>query len=259
MKGVLYYFSGTGNTKWVADRFEENFKYKNIRLDLLNIENKDDISIEGYEFMIIGTAIYAGTEPKLVDDFINRLPNSNNKLKVIVYSTQGAKTASAVGILKRNLQKKGYNVVIETMFQMGNNYYFAFGKKPDKDEIKNIIDKAKYQVENIVEDFLNNIEVKSGITAIRTGFAQVTAKVFIKFLPSMSKNLKATDKCINCGLCLRNCPKGNIIFENGVTVFHSNCMLCLRCIHLCPVNAITYKDKTIEQTQKEIIKCLHIK
>ncbi len=51
-------------------------------------------------------------------------------------------------------------------------------------------------------------------------------------------------------MCVRNCPKGNIIFENGGVVFHSNCILCLRCIYICPSNAIVYKEKRIDQIEK---------
>ncbi|MBY6828977.1 4Fe-4S binding protein, partial [Clostridium botulinum] len=62
-----------------------------------------------------------------------------------------------------------------------------------------------------------------------------------------------------CGMCVRNCPKGNIVFENGGVVFHSNCILCLRCIYICPSNAIVYKEKRIDQIEKNIIKLLDIK
>nr|WP_242985123.1 hypothetical protein [Clostridium sporogenes] len=35
--------------------------------------------------------------------------------------------------------------------------------------------------------------------------------------------------------------------------------MCLRCIYVCPSNAIFYKEKRIDQIEKNIIKLLDIK
>jgi len=59
MKGILYYFSGTGNTKWVADRFKDEFRLNNIDLQLVNIESLEEINIRGCDFLIIGSSVYA--------------------------------------------------------------------------------------------------------------------------------------------------------------------------------------------------------
>ncbi len=54
------------------------------------------------------------------------------------------------------------------------------------------------------------------------------------------------DKCINCGLCAKECPRrfhenkeqNKIVFEDPT----GSCMLCGHCIALCPEEAILYKD-----------------
>ncbi|MBC2400178.1 ferredoxin/menaquinone-dependent protoporphyrinogen IX oxidase [Clostridium tetanomorphum] len=258
MKGILYYFSGTGNTKWIADKFKNAFNKNEIYIDLVNIENAEEIEIKNYDFLIIGTSIYAGLQPKIVDSFIEKLPNGDF-MKVMVYSTQAAKSASAVAILKKNLEKKGYKVYSQSMFQMSNNYYFAVGKKTDKSTFKIIIDKAEQEVNETVKDFIENRERRIHLNSLRVSIAKFVGKNFNKILPKMSKNLTSTEECIKCGLCLRNCPKGNITFENGHAVFHSKCILCMRCIHICPINVIRYKGEKIDQTQKNMIKSLILK
>lgn len=259
MKGILYYFSGTGNTKWVGDKFKDSFYKQGIEIDLVNIENVEEFKIDNYEFMILGTSIYAELEPKIVDDFIEKLPSNKNNMKTIVYSTQAAKTASAVSILKGKLEKKGYKVVVECMFQMSNNYYFGVGKKTEQDIFNIVKDNAYKKVKEVVENFLKNKDTKVHLNYLRIAGAKLVVKAYIRLLPKMSKNLTSTEECIKCGLCLRNCPKGNITFENSGAVFHSKCMFCMRCIHLCPINAIRYKGKKIEQTQKDMIKNLILK
>jgi len=258
MKGILYYFSGTGNTKWVADRFKEEFRLNNIDLELTNIESLEEVSIKNYDFLIMGFSIYAEMHPKIVDDFLNRLPKTKKNIKAIVYSTQGGKSAAATSIMLRELEIRGFRVVIQSSIKMPNNYYFAVKKKPTLNNQKEILKNAEKKVKHLVSCFLENKELKEGVFLPRIIFGKISGRAFRKALPKLSRSITVTEECIKCGLCLRNCPKNNITFENGYAVFHSKCMLCLRCIHICPKNAIRYKGKKIKQTQKEIINCLEL-
>ena len=50
------------------------------------------------------------------------------------------------------------------------------------------------------------------------------------------------EKCINCGLCEKNCPMDIPLLqykEKGVRVLSTECILCLSCKNVCPVEAIT--------------------
>jgi ferredoxin/flavodoxin len=258
MKGALYYFSGTGNTKWAADRFKEKFNFYGVDLELFNIEKVTELQLDGYDFFIIGTPIHAGSGPKIVDDFVKRFPvnNKDTKMKCMIYSTQAALSASAGAAYRKILEPKGYNVMIQTMIQMPNNYYFAFGRDINEESIKKILDSARRKIKDITGDFIQDKKVVESVSGIRAAVGKVIAKSYWRFLPRASRYLSSTDECTKCGVCLKSCPKSNITFENGHAIFHSNCMMCLRCIHQCPVNAITYKGKKILQIQQDIIKSL---
>jgi Flavodoxins len=258
MKGILYYFSGTGNTKWVADRFKDEFGLNNIDLKLINIESLEEVNMKGYDFVIIGSSIYGKMQPKIVDNFLNILPSAKKSIKAIIYSTQGAKSSSATSVISKMLDMKGFRVVIQSSIKMPNNYYFISGEKPNVDEQKEMLKNAEIKVKNLTSYFLENRESKEKIFFPRLILGKISARAFRKVLPKLSRNITAAEDCIKCGLCLRNCPQNNITFENGHAVFHSKCMMCLRCIHICPKNAIRYKGKKISQTQKEIINCLSL-
>ncbi|MFL0197045.1 EFR1 family ferrodoxin [Clostridium sp. WILCCON 0269] len=258
MKGVLYYFSGTGNTKWVADRFKENFKSYNIDIDLVDMQHLEDKQLKKCDFVIIGSPVYVEFPPKIVKDFLNKLDFLKEGKRVIIYSTQASASSSVPYSIAKCLKKRGYLISVQVSIKMPNNYYFFIGKKPSKDEVNNLLMKADEKVKHSIENFVKNKKIKENTFFVRLEFNKIAHNIFKSVIPRLSKNINSTKDCDKCGLCLRNCPQGNITFEGGRAIFHSKCILCLRCIHICPINAIRYKNKKIDQTQKNIIKVLDL-
>lgn len=258
MDGVLYYFSGTGNTRWAANKLKEQFKRFGRDIDVKTIEKAENINLKPYKYLIIGTPVHAEFPPRLVIDFIDKLPKGNN-MKCIIYSTQGSNSAAAVDYMRKLLIKKGYNIVIQTSFRMANNYFFGGGVERTEEEIDKFSKKAEEKIRHVVEEFFNNHKVKESVFPARILVGKIAFHGFDKMLPKLAAKLSSTEECNKCGICLRNCPKGNITLEDGRAFFHSNCMMCTRCIHLCPVNAIRYKGNKINQIQKDKIQLLELK
>lgn len=259
MNSKLYYFSATGNTKYIADIFKEQFNRFGKNLDLINIENAEEINLEDCEYLIIGTPVHSELPPRLLTDFIFKLPESNTGIKCLIYSTQGASGAVSTEFLKRMLTNKGYKVLIQTSFKMANSYYFAFGVERTEEEIEKYCKNAHEKVKLITERFLKEENYREGAASIRVLLGKVMSGSFYKMLPKLSRNLTSTKDCTKCGLCVRNCPKRNITLEEGHAVFHRSCIMCARCIHLCPSNAIRYKGKKINQNQKKLMKNIELK
>lgn len=262
MKGVLYYFSGTGNTKWVADKFQSIFKTHNIDLKLINIEDKEKVkneSLKKNDFIIVGSPVHAGFPPKIVCNFLDDVKFQNRNTKAIVYSTQGRKSSSMPFFMAKCLKKRGYKIVVQASITMPHNYYFSMGKKIDKCIIEKLLLNSEKKVKYIVENFINNKIIIESKSEIKIYCSKILCNILKKSMPRLSKSISSTQECNKCGLCLMNCPQNNITFENGHAIFHSKCILCMRCIHICPVNAIRYKNKKINQTQKSIINFLELK
>lgn len=67
-----------------------------------------------------------------------------------------------------------------------------------------------------------------------------------------SNKLKISDACVECGLCVQNCPMKNLIMENGKVMAGQKCTMCYRCISHCPKQAITLLGKQVyEQCRYE--------
>lgn len=49
-----------------------------------------------------------------------------------------------------------------------------------------------------------------------------------------------TDRCIGCGLCVKDCPAGNLIMANQKAALKSQaCIKCGHCVAICPQAAVT--------------------
>lgn len=55
--GVIY-FSGTGNTKFVAENIKKVLEEKKFNVDLINIEDNKSIDASKYTYIFIGGPVY---------------------------------------------------------------------------------------------------------------------------------------------------------------------------------------------------------
>lgn len=258
MKIKICYFSGTGNTKWIADNLQKKLTDKNNDVQLFNLAKQEIPDAKEDEFLIIGTPVHAETAPKVVTDFIKELPEASG-LKCAVYSTQGGNTSALPAYIAKKLRAKGYDVIVEAFIKMPNNYYFMTKKEYKGESVDKILNAAEVRVKRMADDIVDLRKDLEPIGFFRIPFVGLGNKILGSYVKSASKNMSVTEKCIGCGLCVRSCPKGNITLEDGQANLHSNCIMCLRCIHICPRNAIYFKGRRIDQIQKPIIKNLNLR
>jgi ferredoxin len=57
----------------------------------------------------------------------------------------------------------------------------------------------------------------------------------------VGKDIVIGSECNHCGLCVRNCPAGNIYEKEGRIGFGLSCNSCMRCIYSCPRKAMGFK------------------
>lgn len=52
-----------------------------------------------------------------------------------------------------------------------------------------------------------------------------------------------TEKCVGCGMCVKDCFPHNLMIENGkARTVSENCMQCGHCVAICPANAVEITD-----------------
>lgn len=247
MKGNIFYFSGTGNTKYIAEIFYKELRKNEVNVSIHSVEYERCVDISGLDFIILGFPIYADNAPMYFIDWMEKnIPDADKEIKAIIFSTR-ASSGSGVELVGRKMIKKGYKVVIKKGFNMPNNYYFHKGFKSTPAEKREyLLKESKKQAEETMKLFLEDKSFSDKHGILRITMADVVSRVAAKFLRGEDKKFSVSDSCIRCGICVNSCPSGNISLKDKIE-FNHNCYFCTRCIHVCPVNAIKFNGKTYEQ------------
>jgi len=247
VKVKIIYFSGTGNTKAVAQTYDKYLSEAGHSVSTQSIE--EHVVIKDIDLLIIGGPIYAGNMPDELINWVRKNVPKTDKTKAVVFSTS-AVLGNAFGVLSigKKLTKKGYQVIDKPTLIMPRNFYVGkYDPTPVKEQKEQF-----YKMLELVKESVVNINPNASINFKSSIGIDLMADLFRMMAKKMGKNFKINEGCIDCGICEKNCPKSNIDLSNKS--YLNKCILCTRCIHNCPVNVISYKGKIIEQyTAKKIL------
>jgi ferredoxin len=243
---MIFYFSGTGNSLYVAKNIAQYNDEKLI--SVAEVMNSEEGSCE-YNLVdneIIGFIypIYAWAPPEMVIKFIERLKLNNYKNNYIfTIATCGENIGNTIKTLDNCLKKKNWCLNSGFSISMPNNYIILGNVDTKEVENKKLL---------AAEDTLKNInsilkERREGIYQVEKGaMPGVLTSVINPLFNKMAINTKkfyANDNCNGCGLCESVCNCKTIKVQDKPK-WGKECTQCLACIHLCPTKAIQYGKGT---------------
>ena len=249
---MIFYFSGTGNTRWVATAIA-----KALDEELFSIP--DLIRTGHYEFALkegerLGFCFptHGWQPPRIVRDFIRELRLNITPDYCWALTTCGDNTGETMTILNKDLQKKGLQA--ETLFSviMPESYVcLPFMKTDPEDKERWKIENAERQLHHIVSILKDR---KRGIEELEKGatprlYSYVIGEYFNKRMVTDKKFTVDADVCIQCGKCEKVCPVDNIKGTPPVWLHNGWCTSCLACYHYCPVHAINFGKITRRRDQ----------
>ncbi len=101
-------------------------------------------------------------------------------------------------------------------------------------------------------DFLKNVVILGGTVVAGT----VAGGSILKFGKDNMKSRISIDKnkCIHCGLCVKDCMSKCISFDSdNYPIFNDeegHCLGCQHCLAICPVGALSFDNKNPDKSQK---------
>lgn len=238
---MIYYFSGTGNSKWVA---EELARRTGDEVQSIAALQKDgSVSVYANCGSRIGVVfpIYAWGAPLIVERFCKSLTMMEG-----VYAYAVCTCGDEAGLALKRL-KKMFDFRAAWSVAMPNNYVIGFDLDTPEQEAKKV-EAASGKLENIAKSILAGesvYEVNEGAGArMKTGFIRPMFNTFARSTRSFSVD----DNCNSCGLCERICPIDAIELQNGKPVWvKKHCTQCLGCINRCPQRAIQHGTGTAKR------------
>lgn len=239
---MVFYFSGTGNSRYVAEQIAYATKEELISITKEEMNKGASYTLQDRERLGFVFPIYWWGMPQLVEEFITKM-NIKVKPDSYVYgvSTFGLEPHNGLKDLEKVLSKKGITLQASFEVKMVDNYVVAYDMaSKEKQEV--ICDQAAIKIEEIVQEIIGKKQAK---------ISDIIATTIKPIVHSFYKNTDhrkrfyATDACTGCGLCEKKCPCQAIAMENGKPVWKENCSFCLKCIHSCPAKALQHGKGTI--------------
>ncbi len=244
-KCLIVYFSQQGSTKKIAEKIGSSLVQIGHSVDFFNLKDGSPPDIKNYDFLGIGSPTYYFQPPFIVTKYLKRLSNLKGK-PFFVFVLHGAFKGRTGNVIREILSKKG-GKEIGYFFCRGADIVYLYLKEgylyspdnPTEEDLKNaenfgrkvskVFSGGKYKKPPIDQD------VPSFVFKIERFLSNnFLVKNFYSRLFRVNKN-----KCIRCGLCIKNCPTKNIKKdENGYPVWGRNCLSCLMCEMNCPREAI---------------------
>lgn len=248
---MVFYFTGTGNSLWVAKELSQAFDEPLISItDELKKDSEDlTYPIKEDEMIVFVYPVHSWGPALSVMRFIARCRIENyRKQRVYSVATCGDECGYTNDILRKALRERGLPLHGGYSLQMPNNYILLPGFNVDTKDVEQ--KKLKQAPESLSA-------VISAIRERQNAFYHKGSLPFLKsclIYPLFAIGVKhnsfyVTDACITCKLCAKICPTGTIsLREDGKPQWaKKSCVQCTACIHYCPVRAIEYGKVSLKK------------
>lgn len=283
---MIFYFSGTGNTKWAASKLAAA-----TREDLISIApymRADDSSHNLAEPFILKEnerlgfvfPVHGWRVPKLVREFISKMKilrepsdaTGGNKakaddcLKNPPFAYCVCTAGDSIGLTIENLNEViSQNPSLQALgiTEVSSSYSLIMPESyiglpfmdvdPKEREIRKK-ENAAQELAVVCEEIFDR---KEGISRLVKGpipwfFTKVVGGFFENVLITDKRFHVEKDRCVKCGICANVCPVGDIKGGHGeypVWLHHKDCLTCFTCYHHCPHHAIEFGNQTQKKGQ----------
>ncbi|MCP4543565.1 MAG: hypothetical protein GY832_41155 [Chloroflexi bacterium] len=243
MKGIVYYYSGFGNTKLACQYITGNV---GVSFDLVDIVKEKEIDLEPYDIVGFATFTDFFGPPHLFQTFIDELPQQKEKL-AFVFNTYGAISGKTLRILQRSVTAKGFEVIAGHSLNTPESYppMIARGMGAEKapaEEQMSEFDAFISELGQLLEQA--KAGQKIGEKRVRLGFWNSIWPTASRTKARKDMGTKYVDEslCKECSICEKHCPYKAIHLEPKPAFDMAKCYGCWRCYNLCPERAI-YTEK----------------
>lgn len=249
----IYYFSGTGNSLYVARELQRRIPDSTL-IPIVSLLNKDVIQTKGKSIGVI-FPVHALMIPIAVKKFLRKADMKSAEY-IFAVATRWGTVFRGFEAIDKLLKKKGKHLDAHFILNMYMNdprdKKYKSPTEADILKLESVIQKRLDSIQGIIEDkkisrekdteylvgfqensFLDHIIEKSAILGI-------TVSEYIGGV-----NYFCSDsKCMGCGVCEKVCLSQKIKMVDKKPVWQKKvlCYMCYACVNYCPVQSVQVND-----------------
>jgi len=234
---LILYFSGTGNSRYIAERFGEKLGGVCHCIE----EDLDFVAlINAHDQIAVCYPIYGSRVPRIMREFAVRHTDAFKGKQLIIFATQLLFSGDGARVFTDLFPKHHVQVIYSTHFLMPNNVCnFSFLWQTSPRRTKNMLAQAEKKLTQACDDLQADRVKLRGFSGFSRFLGNMQGKAWPKIEARAQRDLRCHANCNTCGLCVQICPMQNLEILHGKLTHHNNCTLCFRCINACPKQAIT--------------------
>jgi Pyruvate/2-oxoacid:ferredoxin oxidoreductase delta subunit len=249
-KMVIYFFSGTGNSRNVASWISGVAEEKGLRCSLVDIARTDRREVEGPgpdSLIVFVSPVHGFNYPPVMVNFISRFPRGKNP--VLLLNTRAGMligrwvtpglSGIAFYLAALILKIKGYSIRAMFPVDLPSNWISLHPGLNDR-TVKFLHEKNLRRVRAFAERALSGRSDFRALREMAQDLLISPAALLYYFVGRffLAKTFYASRDCDNCGACIKGCAVKAIIEVNDRPFWTFSCESCMHCIGLCPKKAI---------------------
>ncbi|MBN2535230.1 MAG: EFR1 family ferrodoxin [Spirochaetales bacterium] len=240
MKGIILYYSNTGNTLLACNYMA--YKMKQVEFEFCNIKKQKKINLDQYEITGFATFTDAWEPPKLFVDFIIQLPEQKWK-PAFVFNTFGFLSGKTLKSMAHHVTGRGFTVIGGHSLHTPENYPPMIragldgAGSPNKGELKKF-DEFISNLGDKIDAIKNKKEIMPG--KVKIGIINTLLPTYPRSFiqPLMGEKKVDAELCTECGICRKECPTGAITLDPKPVFDTTKCHYCWACYNRCLQKAV---------------------
>jgi NAD-dependent dihydropyrimidine dehydrogenase PreA subunit len=252
---MIFYFSGTGNTRWAVQELAEKTGEQLVYIPDV-IQGDCTFTLGEGERLGLAFPIHGWRVPQFVIRFLEKLHINSDGHYTYVLCTAGDSIGKALDRMQKHMHIDAAFSLIMPESYVGLPFMDVDPQEKEQQKKR----QAASQLIQVIDD-IKTMRTSDGKPygwdqlvrgPIPGFFSGPVGAFFVKYLVTDKPFHVEVDRCIQCGICAEVCPVGDIDGGKGKYPkwnHQDNCLTCFTCYHHCPKHAIEYGHRTQEKGQ----------
>lgn len=233
-KRLVFYFTATGNSLFIAKQFSDA---------PLSIPQELKKGKQTYEADEIGFVFpdYASAAPVIVQDFLAK--NNFKAEYLFAIATFGNASAMVAEWWHDYAKEKGVEFNYVNSILMVDNYLPVFDMNEQMKIDKHVDENLAKLLKDVGthKNYVQAMQQQEGMPPMNKEMLKGMQDHHFSMTAERLLELKP-DRCVECMTCEKVCPHKNFRLGADGLQFSGKCEFCLACVHACPQKALTLKS-----------------